>query len=459
MSTEDNMMSRNTSETETVFRPVPITPETNAPFGGAGSPVGVSEPSVQSLLSAHAYVEEEFFVSGTVHGQPYTTSVLIRRPANVANYSGLTVVEPVHLQGALGLWQTCYPAILTAGHAWATIASQRGAVEGPLKLTNPVRYSELDIPATQESEDTAALLEQWSQGDSATVPRDMFQNNPTANEIMAQVGTLLRAGAPDGPLAGFATKFVLMGGASQTGGQTLNFITAAHKDARLPDGKPVFDGFLPMATTGWQPVSGGDAPVVQIFGEGDLVLFDAIGTHGSTVARPDSDAADDRFRCYQVTAASHLPTRGLRNATGIPLLGLSLQPGERLTQFPWAPFGRAAFVHLVDWVMKGIVPPRAEPVEIEHGSIVRDEWGNARGGVRSPYVDVPTARYAPAHYVRNLIGIDAPFQADRLKEIYGTRDEYLARFDAATDRAVTEGWLLAEDAQQLKQEEAATARL
>jgi hypothetical protein len=149
----------------------------------------------------------------------------------------------------------------------------------------------------------------------------------------------------------------------------------------------------------------------------------------------------------------------LRDVAEIPQLGVALQPGERLTQFPAAPFYHAAFVHLENWVTKAISPPHAAPIEIAQGAIVRDEWGNAKGGVRSPYVDVPTARHVPAHYVRNLIGIDLLFAPEQLQLLYGSRANYLMRFNQAIDEAIMGGWLVSADAERLKAEEAESAPL
>jgi hypothetical protein len=45
-----------------------------------------------------------------------------------------------------------------------------------------------------------------------------------------------------------------------------------------------------------------------------------------------------------------------------------------------------------------VPPPRAQPLEIAdlgntRATLALDELGNARGGVRTPYVDVPLVRY------------------------------------------------------------------
>ena len=41
----------------------------------------------------------------------------------------------------------------------------------------------------------------------------------------------------------------------------------------------------------------------------------------------------------------------------------------------------AAMHNLIEWVTKGTAPPKADRIETDaNGEIVRDEYGNARGG-------------------------------------------------------------------------------
>ena len=46
------------------------------------------------------------------------------------------------------------------------------------------------------------------------------------------------------------------------------------------------------------------------------------------------------------------------------------------------------------WVRDGLAPPHADPILVENGAPVLDEFGNVQGGLRSPYVDVPTSTLA-----------------------------------------------------------------
>ena len=67
--------------------------------------------------------------------------------------------------------------------------------------------------------------------------------------------------------------------------------------------------------------------------------------------------------------------------------------------FPLSAYMSVALHHLVQWVDKGVVPPRARPhphgpQHRDDGSLMAlDEFGNPRGGIRTPYVDVPVTKY------------------------------------------------------------------
>jgi len=196
-------------------------------------------------------------------------------------------------------------------------------------------------------------------------------------------------------------------------------------------------------------------------GEGDFGLFRAFAPGGVFGIRPDSDASNDRYREYEFPAASHVPTRGITDPKVIfATLTNVMNPGEHLSQFPSAPFYRATFVNLVDWIAKGVAPPKAPPIEMANGEIARDEFGNAKGGVRTPYVDLPTVRYtasAPttdANIARRMIGLQQPIPVEKLRNLYNSRADYLKRFNQEIDRLVAERWLLPQDGEQLKAEEA-----
>jgi alpha/beta hydrolase family protein len=66
--------------------------------------------------------------------------------------------------------------------------------------------------------------------------------------------------------------------------------------------------------------------------------------------------------------------------------------------FPFAYVANAAFANLMQWIDRSVPPPRADRIEVTDTTpvqIARDDSGNALGGVRTPYLDVPTGTYVP----------------------------------------------------------------
>jgi hypothetical protein len=179
--------------------------------------------------------------------------------------------------------------------------------------------------------------------------------------------------------------------------------------------------------------------------------------------RPDGDEPNDRYRLYEVVAASHVPTRGYASAADIfPLLADADPAGGELSQFPAAMPYMAAVHNLIEWVTDGIAPPRADPIETgANGEIVRDEHGNARGGVRLSYVDVPFATYiasTPGETMfQRMIGLEVPFSKEELASMYPTHDDYVARVKASVAGLVRDRWIFPEDGDEILREAEAAA--
>ncbi len=428
--------------------PIAITAESGEPFRGANEQPVAGPGLPIPALTPYGYVEEEYFVSGTVDGKPYTTSLLVRKPKDSKKFTGLVAVETIHTAGAIPFWGM-RNVWLPAGHGWAAVASQRSALETHVRKSNPSRYASLQIP---EAAAAPGPFNPMGGG-----PQDLI-----SQAILSQVGALLKSNLANGPFAGTQVKYLLMGGSSQTGGTTLRYIQDSHAKARMPDGRPIYDGYSPGEAFSDKPINGGDAAIIHAVGEGDLMFFGA--SRRPMVLRPDADAPDDRYRHYQFAAASHVVTRGITDPKVVfSTLTDAMKPGEQLNQFPMAPLYENAVRHLVDWVMKGAAPPKGARIEMQNGVIVRDEHGNAKGGIRSPYVDVPTVRYiasAPAdssNMMRALIGLQEPFSPEKLRTLYKSRSNYLKLFDTGIDRMVADQWIIAADGEKLKAEEARLA--
>jgi alpha/beta hydrolase family protein len=95
---------------------------------------------------------------------------------------------------------------------------------------------------------------------------------------------------------------------------------------------------------------------------------------------------------------------------------------------------------------------------------VLDEHGNELGGVRSTYLDVPTASYfanAAAPGGESLcdgpdaLGAQERFSRETLDSLYGTHGRYVSRVVRRANELAREGWLLPADARAVRQEAAA----
>lgn len=429
--------------------PVPVTAQSGEPYRGENEQPVAGPGLPPPVLIPYGYVEEEYFISGSVDGKPYTTSLLVRKPKDPAKFSGLVAVETVHAQGAVPLWGS-HEVWMTGGHGWIAVASQRFALEEHVKKSNPSRYASLQIPEAPQS----------AAGPAAN-PMAAGAQDLISQQIMTQVGALLKSNAKNGPFSGMKVKYLIMGGASQTGGTTLRYIQDSHAKAHMPDGKPIYDGYLPMeAFPTSAPVSAPDAVIMHPVTEGDVM--NVLNAKRPLVERPDGDAPTDRYRHYEITGDSHVGTRGITDPlTVFSTLKNGVKPGEHLSQFPAAELMRAAVFNFVEWLIKGVAPPKAFPIEVADGQIVRDQFGNAKGGVRSPYVDVPSVHYiasAPTvegdNPFRRLIGLQEPFPPEKLQSLYKSRANYLKRFNQDIDKMVAGRWLRPKDAEQLKAEEA-----
>ena len=125
---------------------------------------------------------------------------------------------------------------------------------------------------------------------------------------------------------------------------------------------------------------------------------------------------------------------------------------------------QAALSTLCRWVHTGRPAPTAAPIEVSHADppqLIVDQNGLARGGVRTPWVDVPIARTSgigtQESAISDLFGEGEPFDTATLRRLYpGGAAEYLERFTAALDTAVQSGFILPADRSEILQIATAT---
>jgi hypothetical protein len=94
--------------------------------------------------------------------------------------------------------------------------------------------------------------------------------------------------------------------------------------------------------------------------------------------------------------------------------------------------------------------PRIKTTGTNPPSIVRDEHGNALGGLRTPLVDAPLATITgnsnSGSLFCSLFGTTAALDASTVATLYPTHDDYVRSFSDATKRAVRQGYLLRPEA-------------
>ena len=78
--------------------------------------------------------------------------------------------------------------------------------------------------------------------------------------------------------------------------------------------------------------------------------------------------------------------------------------------------------------------------------------GNMEGGVRPPWIQVPSATYMTDQETGCGLIYDTkiPYSKSKLVKMYGTYQNYQSAFEKAKEKAVKEGYLLPDDAAALQ---------
>jgi Alpha/beta hydrolase domain len=411
---------------------------------------------------------------------PYTTRMLVKRPRDPRRFSGTVVVEPLNPSSGYDIanvWDRSWPYFVRHGDIFVGWTSRYAAINA-LKRFEPRRYTRLT----------------WGQNS------DVYDG--ITFDIAAQLGALFKLNRPGSPTYGLGVRRVFESGFSQDGGFTFTQADVFNSIDRLPNGGPVYDGYIPGGTLGPSDINFGltpagelppddprnrmqprDVPVIQINTETEEAALAA--QTGLPYRRPDSDASGDRYRLWEVPGASHIssdlgasPTTEERDLAELERIPLSEIPATGCThqQFvngPWTgvsgtvdpnpfPFGYvadAAFADLTTWVDGGPPPPRAARIETTaSGDVPRDGFGNALGGLRTPFVDDPTASYSPTDTTSKdtalaglciLMGYATPLAPARLRALYATHADYVAAVTRESAELVRERFWLRPDAAQV----------
>lgn len=456
---------------------LPVT-ATSYPFGAA------NETGVPEDLSKVGYVEHEYLVSGRANvytwpapgpakvrtaNAPYTTRILVRQPKDPRRFSGRVIVEMLNPSNLFDLnigWAMMHRQMIRDGDAWVGITAKPISIDA-LKTFDPKRYANLSM---------ANPLPLTDPRNCQTVASDSSRTteNGLVWDIYSQVGVWVRSHAASNPLFGghSRVKKVYGFGYSQTGGYMYDYINAISPLARRAGGKSIYDGYIVAvaggAFAGLYPINQcepappvGDprrqfhdvgVPIIHFMSQSDYLA-------GIASRRPDSDVRVDRYRGYEMAGAGHAtpdelyyaakPSDILKAGRAVPPASCNEGPRSR---FPSWMFFDAGLRNLDAWVTYGVKPPRVSPITVQNGAPVLDQYGNVQGGLRSPFLDVPTSVWSGTSTGASfcfIAGHESPFSATQLHALYSSQADYVSKVQADVDGLVDQGVITQPDGDSL----------
>jgi hypothetical protein len=424
-------------------------------------------------LEPDGYVEEEYLVSGGANiyayvddvaqrpevevlnaDVPYTTRILVRRPADPAAFNGTVYVDILNATAGWdgdAIWYGNYEYFIRDGAIWVGMSTKPVTVNflrdswgrPPWPTRNASRYASLAMPAFGQV---------W--------------------DMLTELGALLKTpDATDNPLAGFDVQRLVMVGYSQSASYQVTYANSFHDAATLADGTSIYDGYYVSAggasakhvtgpSTTIESLPRGDArnlirvdtPVVRFQTQTEVVNFPAWPVRQSEADYP-------LLRFYEMAGGSHVDAN--LNAVGGLALERDLGLPPSFCPAPAIPYNpiRIGYVQsavleaLENWIAVGATPPASRFMELtnEGGvtALARDADGNVIGGVRPPQIEVPLGTYVESNAGPGFCGLYggfAPFDEEEVRLRYRNHGGYVSRYTQEVRRSVAEGFLLLEDA-------------
>jgi len=423
------------------------------------------------------YRETEYFISGTATSYaavgelgedglwtvetadtaPFKSRIVVLRPEDADDFNGTVVVEWFNVSGGVDAgpdWTFMHTELMREGYAYVGVSAQSVGIEGggafdiPLKTVDPERYGSLSHP-----------------GDSFSY------------DIFSQAAQAVRHPVGLDPLDGLRVERMIAVGESQSAGRMATYVNAVHPTIDL------FDGFL-IHSRGSGSSALSQAPQAEIFTpnptltrtdlaepvlafqtETDLLFLGSGG--GFRMRQPDTA----RYRLWEVAGTSHADAytviKGVLDRGDDPTIADVIETADARPPFircdrPINDGGQhwilKGAIHALDqWIRTGEEPTAAPRLALndDETELLYDEFGNALGGLRTPYVDAPVATLSGFGQSGTsfcaLFGTTDLFDEATLSQLYPTRDAYIAAIDAATDEAVAAGFIRPIDGDLIKE--------
>ena len=436
-------------------------------------PPAIGEPNLLAQnfdLGTVGYEQSEYFLEGTATAytntselgtdgmwsvEPgetamYRTRIIVYRPIDPAAFNGNVLVEWLNVTAGFETppsFGTGQLEMRRQGSVWVGASvqliglegSDRGLIPLHLKAVNPDRYGSL------------------------THPGDSF-----SYDIFSQIAQAIREPQGIDPLGGLIPKNLIAYGESQSASRLVTYINAIHPMYNTFDGYMVHsrgDGSSSLSQEPQVSIPTPNAtrirtdlnvPVMTFQTETDVVFLES-----AAARQPDTD----RIRTWEVAGTAHGDyytfVNGRDDDVGDPRFAAVIEENSILgfiecdrpmNNGPHHYVFNRAVRALNDWVTDGTLPPTSPQLQInEDGSdYIYDELGNALGGIRTPYVDTPSAVLRGEPNTGNgfcrLFGTTALFSAEQMATQYTDEAGFVSAVTTATEDAVQEGFLLREDA-------------
>ena len=381
---------------------------------------------------------------------------MVRRPANPADANGVVVAEWNNVTSTQDVefnWFGDPYYLLENGYTFVGVTAQTACVAS-LKAFNNARYGSLGTTADPSPGNGLPS------NDPGYLPPD---SDPLSFDVFSSVIKALKGGRTGvDPLGGITATKVIASGESQSCGRLsthYNEIEPVHE---------IVDAYL-LTVCSNQLRTDRPEKAIRVVTETENRL------PRSTVTLPDTDS----IRHWEVAGASHLPRAAWDNLDNL-LTRDFIEGTASCSKFPlslvkWPFTQNAAINSLVSWSGGGAAPPIAPRGVYQDAPadpanrLVRDEYGIAEGGIRYPDITVPTAVNDGINSVGTggglfsafcqLFGSSTPLSPEVLHALYTDQADYLAKYSQAADDFVGTGFILAEDAERLKQDARNYARL
>ncbi len=441
-------------------------------------PTAVRKPGFMEA----GYVEEEYFFEGTANvyeetgektrrviheNLPYCNRFLVRKPDRGERFSGNIVVEILNATAGFDIermWIVGAKELIRGGDIYVGITSKPDVLDS-LKKADPARYAPISWKIAYERPEN-----QYSGVDKAALPCKADCETGLFWDMLTELAEILRTDTefiPEGK-----KRYLYLAGWSQSAAYMYTYLNYFAFPAA---GVSVFDGYL--AAGGVHsfvvPLNQNDygkeqdvrknmitympVPFISVQTESENAYFDGIKTR-----QEDSDREDLKYRVYEIAGATHDTKFSMIDYyAGDPdMEKIGIVPDfpsvdDHPNDYPYEYCFYAVYRMLFLWVREGKCPPHGERIEVDgDGRNKTDALGNAVGGMRTPFLDVPAAVYYPYCAVKRangevvkhgLFGHMEPFSKRKLEKLYGNLENYRKLVEGSAQKQVEAGFLLPED--------------